>query len=203
MRFPYLLILGLFAGITSHAGIIFSTDGTTTPAFDSGGNQATKTTALATPFVASSGGAVSSIIVANSGSGYSFTSTWTLRTDDGGEPGTAIDTFQINLLPSVQLYSGASTASATVTAGQTYWLELMATPSSGCGEFGCFAGWHFTNPNTPGVLLASFSGGAWGTYSVQQVAFAVLSQDAPVPEPSSFVLIGLGACVLTIRRKRR
>ena len=139
-----------------------------------------------------------------------------LWTDIGGLPGQSIETVRVfgaftNLLPfESNLLFVSSTAHPVLSSGQQYWLVLSApVPDL----------WGFWNMNNVGDRgdsstanqVASRNGGAsspWILYGVGQErpAFRITGSpeiQTPVPEPSTFLLVGLGIGAIVARRWRR
>jgi len=119
-----------------------------------------------------------------------------LATDNGGLPGTALETIHLaNLSPNPSLVLASSTAHPLLAAGSTYWLEAIAVKDT-------VMTW-LANTQGPMDHLAyradTGSGpGPWGTAPGDaDPAFAVSPFGASptlasVPTPSSLSLLGIG-----------
>ena len=192
---------------TASAGILFSTDGTATPGFNTGPNAYGAYAnpggdAEAAKFVATSSGILSFLeIAADTGGNGTFQENFELRLDNGGVPGTVIDTIAVNLPNSPMLVSGNSTSHPALTAGQAYWLEDTIPPTA-------LVGMRLSSPGVSGVVLgSSTNNGPWESVCPScgglLPAFALVSQDAATPEPSTGALsigVFLLACVFYASR---
>ncbi len=205
---PYLAVLSvIFSGaIPAEAGVIFSTDGSPMPGFNSG---STAYGAFANPggdaeaarFVASVSGILDRIEVAVlDADGGTFTSTFELRLDSGGTPGTVIDTFSVDIPSSSALVSALSTNHPSLNSGQIYWLEDEIPPQD-------VIGWDLSSPGASGTVLGSNSNdGPWQPACPAcdglLPAFSLVSQDA-APEPGTAPLLAGGAIGLLIAMRFR
>jgi hypothetical protein len=181
------VLWGLFAlASLSHAGLIYSTDGTATPGFNSGPGYGSYagSNSTAAMFVAASSGLLEDIVVAvSSVDGGTFQENIELRLDNAGVPGTVIDTIAITIPNSQQLVTGLSASHPTLTAGQAYWLEDTVPPTA-------LVGWYLSSPPISGAVRASTGNdGPWQatcpSCSGVLPAFALNSQATEVPEPAS------------------
>jgi hypothetical protein len=125
-----------------------------------------------------------------------------LDSNAGGEPGAILATLtQTGTIPInppglvTFAYSGAPVALAL---GTQYWL-VAAQPDVNTLDF-----WNFSNTDT-GAIAGNLSGSATGPWMVfpgQQIAAFEVSGAAPIPEPGTFSLVGLGALGLWAKRRR-
>ncbi len=120
-----------------------------------------------------------------------------LASDIGGSPGAVLETLQA-AVPGDYFSGGSvvtvnSASNPILQANTQYWVEVSAVSSSQ------YFGWFFNNQGARGPVGTSLDGGA--TYSVgpdTDGAFSVEANAAPVPEPSSIVLLcsGLGGALV-------
>lgn len=115
-----------------------------------------------------------------------------IANDNGsGHPGTTLENlgvFTPSYLSSISTLD--STAHSLLTAGTIYWLIVEPTNANSTTA----AGWCWTTPNTAGsVEVENSPSGTWQTSQYQEEAFEITG--AAVPEPSSFMLLGLIASV--------
>jgi hypothetical protein len=134
---------------------------------------------------------------------------WGLYTDAGGSPGTLFASgdatavtrifIQHNVLGFYDEYSDDfNIAPVALAAGTRYWLALHNGPLT--TQFRANFYWETTNSNgtpTGHELIAPFNGG-WSDNG-QEHAFYLDT----VPEPSTCILLGLGACALLFAGWRR
>lgn len=219
MRIPKLiipfgaLILGWTAmpGAARAGSILFSTDGTATPGFNSGPGYGSYggSNSTAAEFVAASSGILSMIDVAAGTIGNgSYDETFELRDNNGGLPGTVIDTIKVALTDSVGMATGNSSLNPMLTAGQTYWLEATE-PSI------ALVGWNLANPGVTGTVRAGVSNdSAWETTcppcNGDLPSFSLIAAStAATPEPgtaavSLAAIVGMaGLARLSLRKSGR
>jgi hypothetical protein len=92
----------------------------------------------------------------------------------------------------------ASIDSTSLTAGQMYWLSVFNNTTVDTND-----NWHWGAVSSgDGVAYRLNTSGAFTSSSNNNVDFT-LSNNASVPEPATFALIGLGLAGLTFARKRR
>jgi hypothetical protein len=112
-----------------------------------------------------------------------------LMSDNGGVPGTILESFHFNNLPHfgvspTALTTGVSTLHPLLSAGVRYWVATSANDDS-------FLSFNWNNTGYMGVASRD-NGGAWGM-SPDLTAGAFLVTATPVPEPTGFALAGLAA----------
>ena len=83
----------------------------------------------------------------------------------------------------------------SLTAGTTYWLEIMNATLNESNIWG----WS-TASDTPGHAL--WDGSSWLTRD-DELAFYLTNDATPVPEPSTFLLLGAGLAGLAVWRRKR
>jgi hypothetical protein len=198
-RFAVILLSFVMpASLATASTIIYSTDGTDTPAFSSGPGYGSYAEANSTAamFLAGLSGILDDIVVAVSSVGNgTFQENLELRQDNGGIPGTVIDTISITIPNSAALVTGVSTSNPSLVAGHKYWLEDTIPPSA-------LVGWYISSPAISGTVLASTSdNGPWESTcpacNGDLPAFALVSRASTVPEPATAGMC-LGAVVAMI-----
>lgn len=117
-----------------------------------------------------------------------------LTADNGGLPGTVIESF--SLTDSMSHFSGTILSIPSITNpqlqnGGVYWVVLEA------GAPNTEAIWCSSQPHVDGTSAWN-NGVEWGSNAPYFQAFRVTA----VPESSSYVLLGLGASGLVLRRRR-
>ena len=116
----------------------------------------------------------------------------TLYTDSAGEPGTALETWNISV-PGFGTgpITVASVIQPTITGGDVYWLVVQNTTQASIADMG----WENYNGDTGGLWTAEF--GTLNTmiqdFPTEALAGAELDT---VPEPASSALLGAGCLVL-------
>jgi hypothetical protein len=198
----------LFASQVS-AGVIY-TNLTASHTYNTGGGLTIDSTHdVAQAFVAAASGKLSTIEVAVKANPNVATSTvfhMVLVADNGGAPGSVIEDLG-NIAVSASSFSnntylavGTSNTNPILTAGMTYWVQTLGLPPNAPFP-GTQAYWasnatgDSTHPNT------RFNGGAWSWPGASAAAIQVKS--APVPEPSTYLMLLAGlACVGTIGWRR-
>ncbi len=164
---------------------------------------------VAQAFVAATSGKLSTIEVAIKANPNVATTTifhMVLVSNNSGAPGSVIeDLGNVGVTASsfsnnTYLAVGTSSLHPQLTAGTTYWVEALGLPASPPSFPGSQAYWasnatgDSTHPNV------RFNGGAWSWPGSSAVALQVNS--APVPEPSTAVLAGVGiGCMWMLRRR--
>jgi len=126
-----------------------------------------------------------------------------LLSDSSGLPGGVLESYTVSGLTSTpQLLTASSTSHPTLTAGQTYWFDLMGN--------GSFCEWDFNSTdNSTGSAFRYTSADPWQASTAYPAgAFRVNgTPTSVVPEPSSLLasltlLIGV-VPFATIKRRRR
>lgn len=126
---------------------------------------------------------------------------FSIYTDNGGLPGTLIDTVTVNvpLGASAGVYAAGSALEPVLSNGATYWIAGQAA------AIGSAATWH---ANDQGLLstIAVKNNGTWGVAapSFDQPAFRLSTVAVAVPEASGVVMAllgGAGVVALGLRRR--
>ena len=127
--------------------------------------------------------------------------TWplTLYQDAGGEPGVALETWNVSNLSSAALrVTLDSVVQPTITAGQTYWLVLQNTTPGTVADMG----WEVYNGTTLGYDIGQSDALNSMANAFPGTPGAGLELDS-VPEPASSALIGAGCLLLLAMAWRR
>jgi hypothetical protein len=130
----------------------------------------------------------------------------TILTDSSDAPGTVLDTWNLTGLPAFSTTStilqtltpGSSTTPSAVIAlnsGVQYWIEAVASPLD------TLDGWNWNSTGATGPKWQMVS----GTITATNGAFDVLGNSVTVttPEPSTWLLLGIGLLVLLALAARR
>jgi hypothetical protein len=124
--------------------------------------------------------------------------TFRLTTDTGGLPGDIIESFVFTVTSSTpEIFSMESTDNPFLSSSSSYW--LVALSSIQYTKFG----WHNSDTVTTPFLR---SVGGWYDSDLGDFTPAYrLNGAAPVPEPSTFLLLGggLAGLAFVVRRKRK
>jgi hypothetical protein len=121
-----------------------------------------------------------------------------IAADNGtGHPGTIVEDLG-SLTPNFQvsIMTINSTARPLLTSGTAYWLILQ--PSNSSSDI--VGGWNFSSPATPPGERRTSPTGSWTTSPFQGEAYQI--NGTAVPEPSSILLVGLGAAFGYYRFRR-
>jgi hypothetical protein len=127
-----------------------------------------------------------------------------LMSDEGGAPGSILESFLISSLPTFNttntlLTTADSTLNPLLSAGVQYWVASSAHSADGSLSFN----WNITGDEG---LASRDNGGPWGvsTSFLTSGAFRVNGTPAaPVPEPSSVLLLAAGVLGLLSRTRRK
>jgi hypothetical protein len=125
--------------------------------------------------------------------------TVSLFSDNGGVPGGPMETFLLTNVVQPMVTHGSiitlnSTLDPILMGGTQYWIEVEVAGPTAMTWF------HATIPPAPGTTRAySFDGGPW-VLDKSDMAFRVSAD--PVPEPSGFILSGIGLLALMTAASR-
>jgi hypothetical protein len=128
--------------------------------------------------------------------------TVSLFSDNAGVPGGPMETFLLtNVVQPMVTHGSIITVNSTLhpilTGGTQYWIEAEVVDPTATD----MTWFHATYPPVPGTTRAlSFSGGPW-VLDNSDMAFRVSAD--PVPEPSVFMLSGIGLLALMTAASRR
>lgn len=127
-----------------------------------------------------------------------------LAKDSGSDsPGSALETFSSIALGADTILTVNSVLHPSLTAGTTYWLEMLPTDPNTFG----FGGWNGTNPNVAGdEAQQDIPNGFWQTIPTSEIAAFDVRGTVATPEPGSLSLLASGAVALIgfggLKRKR-
>jgi hypothetical protein len=196
MRQLAMVVWALLTGFgTSGASTIVSTFSATPPGYVTDGYEISNAP-WAMGFTVPSGSdfLFTGFIVPLTFSGTTTTVDFTLASDSGGKPGSALETIGINLSDGTAVYTGNSILDPTLIGGASYWLEADISPS----DKGTNATWNAADDIFSGLALgptADFNPlfRTWSVSTDTQAAFEI--DGIAVPEPR-FGWIVLFGCLL-------
>lgn len=125
-----------------------------------------------------------------------------VATDNSGAPGTILQSSNITAPTGTPgIVTATFGSGTTLYSGNTYWIWIFATYDDEIR-------WQATDPAVSGTYSRSFDYGAsWTAYGTSELALRVNGYDlatssslAPVPEPQTFILMGLGLIGVSLVR---
>jgi hypothetical protein len=126
-----------------------------------------------------------------------------LESDNGGSPGTVIESWDLNgpfpIFGSTSntVQTLLSNGTVSLSAGTEYWLVIAPQSDN------TLVVWDLSsNESAPGTGTELSSAGVWSS-APGTVAFDVQGSQSPVPEPSTWPLLGGAAIALAIAVRRR
>jgi hypothetical protein len=196
-------LAGCFYLTPARAATIYSTLGSTAPAWDTSNAEtllgpsvepAIGYVEIAVPFVPSASYEVTFIDLPLFYEAGINSATVALQADASGVPGAVLGSWVVSPTPFAHAEVTIS-ASGTVTAGQQYWISVL--PNGGDTEMA----WAYNNQGITGDFARIQNGTVSVFHGLPWLpAMDVLGD--PVPEPSTFAL-GLAAAALLVRRAFR
>jgi hypothetical protein len=208
MRQLAIVVLALFAGFgTSTASTIVSTFSTTPPGYVSDSYELSLVSsppfgiqnlqwAMGFTVPAGSDYLFTGFIVPMTFSGTTTTVDFTLASDAGGAPGSALETIDVTLSNGTAVYTGDSILDPTLIAGASYWLEAAISPS----DLGTDASWNASAGIFSGLALGPTADRDppfptnWSVSTGTQAAFEIDGTAVPEPRYGWIVIFG---CLLT------
>lgn len=124
--------------------------------------------------------------------GTTTTVDFTLATDAGGAPGTALETVGIVLSNGTAVYAGTSSLEPTLIGGDNYWLEAEISPS----DLGTDASWNTADGIFSGLALGPTADRDpplptnWFVETTTQAAFEIDGTAIPEPRYGWIVVLG-------------
>ncbi len=132
------------------------------------------------------------LIVPLTFSGTTTNVDFTLASDAGGAPGSALETIAFNLSNGTAVYTGNSILHPTLVAGANYWLEAAISPS----DIGTAADWNAADGIFSGLALGPtanrnfpFSPN-WTVNTDTQASFEIDGTAIPEPRYGWVLVIG-------------
>ncbi len=201
LSFRTLASLGIVgAAIVAHADVILDTYGVTPPGYQTGGWSISAAQYLSRPFTVTGTYNLTSIELPlgnfNSNTGNYDIS---ICGDNGGVPGTALESFSVNVsTPSnvVSSYVLTSALNPLLTTG-TYYLVASTTDANLSGGWA----WNSDSLNAD-QQYSTDGGGTWNNFNSVDVAVKIQGS-SPVPEPASLTAVAAGTFALIRRRRSR
>jgi hypothetical protein len=171
------------------------------------GPNAPNATDKASPFTPSSTYTFDSVEVAFQWEAFTNAGVIWLMSDDGGLPGTILESFHFTNLPlfkttSTQLAVGTSTLHPLLSAGVQYWVaasgegdsllsfNMNVTGDTGLASRDDHEPWGFAG--IPGIGIGPVTTPLAGAFRVSGTAFTT------APEPSAILLLGMGVFALAL-----
>jgi hypothetical protein len=192
----------LLGGGTARAGILYSTFGPgdsfgTNVAWGFGGFAPTGYLASAMQFSPSATATLGQVrVVLSPGLGFAeISATVLLAADNGGTPGTTLETLgSVEVSAANTIFTLSSATHPLLTTGTPYWLIVEPANPNDAAQ----GGWNFSSPQVSGNVTFTHdpAHGSWDpTNTLVQSAFEIqdtLVGTPIVPEPSTLTLLGVG-----------
>ena len=120
-----------------------------------------------------------------------------LMNDVGGLPGSAIETLTLGGIAGTAIYSVNSVLNPILNAGTPYWLAGLP------GGSDTIVGWHLNDLGILGHVNSQPPPPGWNFIAGETREAFRVNGTRHIPEPSTYLLFGLGALAMMVLRRRR